>query len=169
VLGVVGVERVNSDLRRLGFSRTELRGGVDLVAIQADINGFGVSTPGELVDLAVRLSRGEIFNQRVSYAVLSLMAQQQRLDQIPRYLPYNPYSRDMGIEPTVKIASKAGSFAGVRADMAVVETPAVHYALAVMTSDSEDRSFGVDSEGTLAVASISRAVYEELHLAAQGS
>ena len=45
------------------------------------------------------------------------LSRQQYLDQIPRFLPYNPYAEYVGAPQVATVANKTGFYPGIRAWM----------------------------------------------------
>src|SRR5947209_15597656 len=81
-------------------------------------------------------------------------------ERIPRYLPFNPYGRELvrrGLaEPRewVQVAGKTGRLLGVAGHVVAVWSQDVELVLAVMASESPDPGFGVDHPQMLAIARV---------------
>jgi beta-lactamase class A len=93
-------------------------------------------------------------------AIRDHLGRQQYLDQIPRYLPYNPYAGDLGLEQSVTVANKTGFYPGVRADAAIVTTPAMTFTIATLTEKSADPGFGAEHEGVVLNGRVARLIFD---------
>jgi beta-lactamase class A len=69
--------------------------------------------------------------------------------KLPRFLPEG-----------TRVAHKTGSDEGVRTDAGILFTPAGPVAIAVLTAENQDRSWGPDNDGDRLCAEVGRAVYE---------
>jgi hypothetical protein len=78
------------DAGRLRLPTVALHNKVDFAAIGGDIRRFGEASPGDLVGLVAGIARGEVVSPEASAAMLDIMERQQYLDQVPRYLNFNP-------------------------------------------------------------------------------
>jgi hypothetical protein len=60
----------------------------------------------------------------------------------------------------VWVADKVGMLPGIRNDVGIVGRDKPQYVVAVMSEGCADPSVGVDNEGTVAVARISRLIFD---------
>jgi hypothetical protein len=82
--------------------------------------------------------------------MLGIMRRQQYLDQVPRYLDFNPHARELGVETPIEVACKTGFFIGTRVDMGAVFLPAgITFAYCVTSQQGTDASFAPENEGAI--------------------
>jgi hypothetical protein len=144
-------------MREWGLPRTEL---VWKLELGHDIRDYAVSTPRELARLMELIATDTVLTPEACAAMRDHLGRQQYLDQIPRYLPYNPYGAYVGEPSTVSVANKTGFYCGVRADAAIVTAPDFSFVIATMNEKSTDLSFSPDHEGMLLNGAVARLVYE---------
>jgi hypothetical protein len=120
-----------------------------------------VTTPGELAGIMEALATGAILSDETRQQVLGIMRMQHYRDLVPRYLPFNPYAKELG-EPDngLRIANKTGGWTGMRADMALVEWPGTRYAIGIVTEGDPDTRFWAENNGDRLIGRISRAIFE---------
>jgi len=155
-----GVERINAFLAGLGLAETRILGPVDFTRIE---DGIGVSTPREQTRLVSALAREEILAPELCRYLVGVLARQHYQDQIPRWLPWNPYAQYHGRPQPLVVANKIGELDGLRADVGLLlheERGTV--ALAVFTDGARDLRESVDVEGSLAVAECGAAIAARL-------
>jgi beta-lactamase class A len=160
LVDLCGVERVNEYLAGIGLAETRLLGPVDFAQIDG---GIGVSTPREQTRLFAALAREEILTPERCRYLVGVLARQHYQDQIPRWLPWNPYAQYHGRAQPLTVANKTGELDGLRADVALLmheERGTV--AVAVFTDGAADLRETVDVEGSLAVAECGAAIAARL-------
>lgn len=154
---LLGKDAINESLRAWGLEHTTL---VWKMTLGDDIRNYAVSTPRELARLMELIATDAIISPEACAAMRDHLSRQQYLDQIPRYLPYNPYARYVGDEASMHIFNKTGFYTGVRVDAAIVTSPACRFVIATMTDGSRDPSFRMDHEGNLLNGAAAQLVYE---------
>lgn len=154
---LLGKDAINASLRAWGLPETTL---VWQMEIGDDIRRYAVSTPRELARLMELIATDAIISPGACAAMRDHLARQQYLDQIPRYLPYNPYAVYVGGDAAMQIFNKTGFYTGVRVDAAIVTAPECRFVIATMTDGSADPSFRVDHEGNLLNGAAARLVYD---------
>lgn len=154
---LLGKERINQTMYEWGLSQTELVWRMDL---GADIRNYALSTPRELARLMELIATDALLTSDACAAIRDHLSRQQYLDQIPRYLPYNPYAKYVGEMSELAVANKTGFYIGVRADAAIVTTKDVTFVIATMTDKSQDSSFSADHEGLLLNGEVAKLVYD---------
>ena len=153
LVGRLGVDKVNAVCQRRGWQDTLLTGKLQ------HGNEPSITSPRDLASYFARLWRGELLGAELTDAAKHIYQQQQYTDQLGRFIGYDAYSTETG-ESSLRIASKSGSIRGVRNDAGVVSSDGTAYAVSVMTKGSSDGRFHSNNAGSLAIASVSRAVYE---------
>jgi beta-lactamase class A len=160
----VGTDDVNAYLQRLGLEHTRLLGPVDFERITHDTHGgIGVSTPHEQTQLLAGLARGELLTPDLGEYLLAVLGRQHYQDQIPRWLPWNPYAQYHGLAQELTVANKTGELDGIRADAALLRHARNGtLVMAVFTDAGLDLRESVDVEGSLAVAECGAAIAAHL-------
>ncbi len=154
---LLGKDAINASMREWGLQDTTL---VWQMTLGEDVRNYAVSTPRELARLMELIATDAIISPEACAAMRDHLSRQQYLDQIPRYLPYNPYARYVGADDSMQIYNKTGFYPGVRADAAIVTAPDCRFVIATMTEGSTDESFRMDHEGTLLNGASAQLVYE---------
>ena len=158
VLDVVGgVEAVNAAMDRLGYLSVRLHNRVDFDVIGDDVRQLGEATPREMAALVHGIAIGSVFGPKVSAAVEEVLARQQYLDQIPRYLRVMPYAAELGLTPNISVANKTGFFIGTRVDAGIVRFRAGGgYSYAVFHHGSRDGTFLPEAEGNVLIGLVGK-------------
>ena len=152
---VGGLGRVNARLQALGMASTTM-GRPFIFGSAADNTG----TPADFLRLLLLVARGRLVNPAVSQQMLDLMARQQYLTYIPRYLPVHPFAAEYDLPQTVTIANKVGMLPGVVNDAAIITTPSGTYALVIFSRDCQDTRADPDNEAAGLVARLSKQIYD---------
>lgn len=154
---LLGKDAINASLREWGLAEITL---VWEITLGEDIRNYAVSTPRDLARLMELIATDAIISPEACAAMRDHLSRQQYLDQIPRFLPYNPYARYVGDDDSMQIYNKTGFYTRVRADAAIVTSPACRFVIATMTEGSADPSFRADHEGNLLNGAAAHLVYE---------
>jgi beta-lactamase class A len=164
LLKLTGPEAVNAYLNGLGLDQTRILGPVDFARIGPGLEGgIGVSTPREQTRLLAALAEERILTPELCRYLMGVLGRQHYQDQIPRWLPWNPYAQFHGRRQALTVANKTGELDGIRADAALLVHEARDtIALAVFTDTASDMRESVDVEGALAVAECGAAVAAHL-------
>jgi beta-lactamase class A len=121
----VGMDNVNNWLAQLGLERTRLRRHMlDVKAAQEGQEN--TATPRELLTMLQALHAGRVFNKQTTEDFFKMLST-QKSSYIPRLLPAD-----------LVIANKPGSLDAVRNDAGIVFVPGRPFAIAVMTTFSND-------------------------------
>jgi beta-lactamase class A len=121
----VGMDNVNNWLAQLGLERTRLRRHM-LDVKAAEEGRENTSTPRELITMLQALHAGRVFNKKTTEDFFKMLST-QKSSYIPRLLPAD-----------LVIANKPGSLDAVRNDAGIVFVPGRPFAIAVMTTFSND-------------------------------
>jgi beta-lactamase class A len=164
LLELCASDRVNAYLAGLGLAQTRILGPVDFARIgPGPEGGIGTSTPREQTQLFAALAQDRILTPELCRYLVGVLARQHYQDQIPRWLPWNPYAQYHGRTQPLAVANKTGELDGTRADAGLLmheERGTV--ALAVFTDGALDLRETVDVEGSLAVAECAAAIAAQL-------
>jgi beta-lactamase class A len=153
LIAALGMGRVNATLSELGVADIELLRPITFELEDGRIPNIGLGTPAGFVLLLRRIATYEALPAPLTDELIAIMRRQQYREFLARYLS----SAD-----AVLVADKPGMLPGVRNDVGIVGSEKPEYVVAVMTEGCADLSKGVDNEGTLAVARISRVIFEYL-------
>jgi beta-lactamase class A len=154
-----GPDAINTRFATMGLGTTRVVGKLSVpLELQTEAQRRGQRaniTPLEILGLLERLWNGEILQFDARELALGMLNQQQYTEIIARYLPEG-----------TRTATKSGFQTGVRNDVGFVWFPEASnrvgqiYAIALASKDGQDLRYHVDNEGVLAVARISRLVYD---------
>ncbi len=154
LIGRLGAAAVNARMRALGLSLTTLyRKSYTPDTDASRPYGLGMTTPDEMADLLQMLAEGGVGTAEVSAEIVAILAGQTLRDTIPRALPTD-----------WKYAGKTGGIDGVRNDVALVTSPdGFRYVLALFCQDLQDVQWTPDNAGLLALARVTRRLFEPPH------
>ena len=120
LIALVGMERVNAMLDRLGFRQTRLR-RIMLDAAAAERNDENVSTPMEMARIAELIYRGKAVDADSS----------RRMTEILKLVEADFRA---AIPPSVPVAAKPGGLTGVHAETGIVYVPGRPFVLSVCST-----------------------------------
>jgi hypothetical protein len=113
---------------------------------------MGRATPRALLTYLEGLAEGRFHGASETLAVARM---QTYHTMIPRYLPVDPYD-----DSSLRIANKTGALPGVRADIALLESPNTTVAMAFMTADSADTGFTFMNEGEQCIGQLAKIAFD---------
>jgi len=158
---VGGVEVVNKRIQgEYGLKDIHLHNRVDFEKIGDDVRRFAEATPKALMELGTLLANGQLVSPQACSEMLEIMRRQQYLDQVPRYLAYNPFMKELEQPQDFTVASKTGFFPGTRVDAGVITTPAGKIAYCAMAMESKDLSMAMENEAAVVNGVLGRMVVE---------
>lgn len=161
VIDKVGIDSVNSRMKKLGLENTRLFKKVFLPPENPSEEqkkfGLGVTTPSEMLRLLQMLYQGELVDKESSLAMIAILKKQRDSDQIPRYITYDESGEN---REGVSVANKTGALDRVRNDVGLVFSKKGAYAFAIFASNSADTHWTPDNAATLTVARLSKALYD---------
>jgi len=138
----VGMENVNAEVTRLGFTETHLRR--HMIDIEAARQGKeNVSTPRDLAGLLEKIHSGSVLDAAHTKAYFDLIG-------LPKDSMFNK-----ALPATVRIEDKPGELDAVRCDAGIIEIPGHPFVMTVMTT-----YLASNDEGETAVKEVARLVYE---------
>lgn len=156
----LGLERVNGTIEAHGWRETRLAGLLQRAGgPPGDKASWSTTSPRDLADHFARLWRGELLSAAATETARGIYLRQEYTGTLGRYLPYDADDLEEGVS-SLAIASKSGSVRGVRNDAGVISGTHGAYVLAVMSADCPDRRFHADNLGNLAIADVSRALFQ---------
>lgn len=157
VLRTVGIEAVNERCRALGLTQTEIKRN-----IKFDPPGtLALSSPADLVRLFKGLYEGTVLEEPWRTEALDILEKQHYNTLLTRAMPYALLEEDDETEKApVRVLSKSGSLTGIRNDAGLVLTPWGNYAIALMSVNSTDERFHVDTEAHVLLPQVTRAIFD---------
>jgi beta-lactamase class A len=159
---VGGVEPINQTMHdRLGLPSIVVHNRIDFDLIGDDNRRLAEASPRDLMRLCAMLGREELIDAEASRQMLDIMRRQHYLDQVPRYVKYNPYAPELNLAQAVWIANKTGGLPGLRSDAGVIGLPGdVRIAYCTMTEHSADTGFTEENEAEVTNGILGRILIE---------
>jgi beta-lactamase class A len=154
---LLGKDRINQSFDDWGLSKTELVWNIQL---GDDIRQYAVSTPRDLGRLMEFIATDGFLTPSSTEAMRYHLSRQQHLEQMGRYIPYNPYASEIGMEQPITLMNKIGNYMGMRADAAIVFAPGARFVVASMNEGSPENHFRVDHEGNILNGRTAKAVFD---------
>jgi beta-lactamase class A len=114
--------------------------------------GIGVSTPDDMVVLLEGLYRRTLVDSASCAAMIGIMEQLPDKDMVPRFLPA------AGCK-SLEVAHKTGSLNEVKADVGLVLSDRINFAIAVFVDKHPDHRDEVENRAVLLIANVARAVW----------
>jgi beta-lactamase class A len=105
LVDLLGRDAINDMIRAIGLQETTLFNKVDFNAIGDDVRRFAVGTAREFGLALEKIACGTFADPAACRTIVDIMERQQYLDLLPRYLPYNPYARELKAAQTLLIAN----------------------------------------------------------------
>ncbi len=158
---VGGVELVNRAMAELGLPTIKLHNRIDFQLIGSDVRQLGESSPRDMLALVQGIADRTVFGVEVSEEAERMLAGQQYLDQVPRYMQVSPYAAELGLLADITVANKTGFFTGTRADAGIVRyRKGGGFAYAVFSHESKDETFLAEAEGSVLAGLVGKALVE---------
>lgn len=154
---LLGKDRINQSFDDWGLPQTELVWNIQL---GDDIRQYAVSTARDLGRLMELIATDGFLSPSSTAAMRHHLSRQQHLEQIGRYIPYNPYAGEIGVDQPVSLMNKIGNYMGMRVDAAIVFTPGVRFVVVSMNEGSPQHHFRVDQEGNILNGRTAKAVFD---------
>lgn len=166
VLDTIGIDSVNALMRNLGLADLVLYRKITF-AVDAPL---AEGTPAAFADLLTRIAEHQVVNAWACEQMIAILLQQQISDRIARYLPFDGDAYEEDPTHHLGIGNKTGAVRGVRNDVGIIFAPGRRrpYVVALMSKGCKDKRFWAENEGTLALAKVSRLVYDEFVGSARG-
>jgi beta-lactamase class A len=159
LIDLLGLEEINGTITGLGLTTTRLFNRIDFERIGGDVNKLAVTTAREFGHALEQVARGSFLDRASCDIVIDIMGRQQYLDLLPRYLPYNPYARDLNVTQELRIANKTGFFMGVRCDSAIIFLPGTTLVVTALTKNGADQSFQTENENAILLGQVGHALF----------
>lgn len=159
-IDLLGIDSIRRTMRELGLADSRLNNRIDFSLLLDDAGAFAVGTCADFARAMELIAKHEILTPASCESIIDIMQRDQHLDFAPRWLPYNPYADELGVKQDIVVANKPGAISGVRADVLLVRHHATEYVLAIMSDGCGDDRWNADNEGNLALATISRMIFD---------
>ncbi len=148
-----GFEILNNQMQSWGFLNTQAVGKLQVPwqkKTEAQKNGAVAKTNcQDCIDMLEQLHNGTLLSAASTELALHTLGQQQYTEMIGRHLPEG-----------TRIATKSGQIVGTRNDVGLVWAGQTPYAVAFFTEGVKDERHSVDNEAVLAVAKLSKMIFE---------
>jgi beta-lactamase class A len=154
---LLGKDRINRSFHEWGLKQTEL---VWNIKLGDDIRQYAVSTPRDLGRLMEMIATDGFLTPESTAAMRYHLSRQQHLEQIPRFLPYNQFASEVGMEQPLSVMNKIGNYMGMRVDAAIIAAPGVSFVVVTMNEGSPDPHFRVDHEGNVLNGRVGKVVFD---------
>jgi beta-lactamase class A len=152
VIRTVGIDAVNTRMRRLGLKHTKLFGYVfhekDSSGPEAKKFGLGETTANDMVHLLTLIMQHHILTPAACDQMLEILSKQRAIDAFPRYT-----SNLSG----VTWEHKTGALGDLRNDVGIAETPAGPIVMAGFAYDSPDHQWTADNAALLVLGHLAQA------------
>ena len=152
VIRTVGIDAVNTRMRRLGLKHTRLFGYVfhekDSSDPEAKKFGLGETTANDMVHLLTLIKQHHILTPAACEQMLKILSKQRAIDAFPRYTSNLP---------GVTWEHKTGALDDLRNDVGIAETPAGPIVMAGFAYDSPDHQWTADNAAQLVLARLAQA------------
>lgn len=160
LIAALGIPSINDCMRLCGLEITRLHRPIAFSPVpEGEHPALGVTAPREMLRLFEMLARGEVVSPSASAHMIGVLARQQNRTMFPRFLP-DSYDAVTGTGDPL-IAGKTGSLTGVRNEVALFSfADGRRWIISAFSQDLRDERWSPDNEGELALARISRAVYD---------
>lgn len=158
---VGGPAAVNEAMDRLGLATIRLHSRVDFDHIGDDIRRFAEGSARDFRDLMEMIVRERVVGPDASRQMIAILQKQVHLDQVPRYLHFNPYAEDESAAGGMSVAAKTGFYPGTRTDAgAVFMAAGTTIVYCAMTAAGSDGSLSPENEGAVVAGVLGRLMVE---------
>ena len=162
----LGTKKIDDRLAAYGFVDTKIfrptfrDGRPDVFPELEREFGLGMSTPREMARLMALIADGRAGDAEASAAMLETLRRQQDRAMIPRLLPDGVQVGNKTGTDSEKLPDARGRRGAIRVDAAIVTGERLRYTIAIFIRRGGDTSYGVDNEGVLLGAKLSRLVFD---------
>lgn len=155
-----GVNAVNNYIKQSGLNNTTLINRIEFNTVGDEATGIAVSTTEELLYYLNEVRENRIFSEAITNVFFDMMSKQQDLTQFGRYVPYNPYAKELNMKQDFYLANKTGTFPGVRCDVGYARNPKRNIIFSIFTEKSDDLRFNVNNENAILIGKIARIIMD---------
>jgi beta-lactamase class A len=164
MIDYLGIDTVNSTIRGLGLTKTELFNKLDFKKYKC----LGTTTPREYGKMFEWIHNRELISPQASDEMLAIFRQQHYNSMLVRDFPQKYLDEDLtDSENLIYTASKSGSMDACRNDGGIVFTPCGSYVAVIFTKDFHDPVEYADHEAMRFGGKVSRLLLDQ-YLALEG-
>jgi beta-lactamase class A len=162
----LGTKKIDDRLAAYGLQQTRLfrptfrDGKADVLPELEREFGLGMSTPREMAKLMALIAEERAVSPEASRSMLATLRAQQDRAMIPRLLPSGVRVANKTGTDSEKLPDERGRKGAIRVDAAIVTAGELRYVIAIFVRRGADTRGGVDNEGVLLGARLSRMIYE---------
>jgi beta-lactamase class A len=162
----LGTRKIDDRLAAYGLQQTRLfrptfrDGKADVLPELEREFGLGMSTPREMAKLMALIAEERAVSPEASRSMLATLRAQQDRAMIPRLLPSGVRVANKTGTDSEKLPDERGRKGAIRVDAAIVTAGELRYVIAIFVRRGADTRGGVDNEGVLLGARLSRMIYE---------
>jgi beta-lactamase class A len=162
MIDLVGIERINDTMRRLGLEQTTLFRRLGDRGAGLDARKMSVSTAGEMARLFAMIGRREAVSSEASEDMLRILRRQDYRHELSSLLPWNELNR-LDNHKQNWVAEKGGSFLnGIRTSAGVFHGKRDEFALAAFCEGGTAPGSGRVAEGNRVLGELGYAAWREL-------
>jgi beta-lactamase class A len=151
---LVTPEAVTRSMAELGLTGITLNRRIGIGAETP----LGIAVPGDYCRLLELIHEEQVLTPADCRIMIDILKRQKYKELTVRY--FEEWD-DEPEEPVIEVGCKSGWVRGMRHEVAIVWAPRATYVFAVFTKECRDRRYHIDNEANLAVARISRALFDE--------
>jgi beta-lactamase class A len=161
-IDLVGLERVNESMRRLGLTDTKLLLRLGDPGIGLEGRNMAVSTAREMTRLMALLACHQAVSPEASQDMLRILRRCQSRVELSGEMPWNELNM-LDDHQNNWVAEKGGAFLnGVRCGGAVFHSPKGEFAMAAFTEGGLRFGAGHDAEGNRLLGALGKAAWDVL-------
>lgn len=154
VLEQTGLKPVNETMQKMGYPETRVHSKAFRRDLSVDMErsvkyGLGSTTAADMVSLLEKVQNRQVVSKEACDTILKHLLTCDDRSKIPRYLP-----------KSIKIYHKTGSVANVRTDAGLIDLPSGMIAIAVLTNNNKDQSWGDENAAEILIGKIALATVE---------
>lgn len=162
VIDLVGLERINETMRRLGLEKTALFQRLGDPKAGLDARKMSVSTASEMTRLLALIARHEAVSPEASEDMLRIMRRQDYRHELSRLLPWNEMNM-LSEHQQNWVAEKGGAFLnGIRTSGAIFHGARGELVMAAFCEGGTGPGSGRESEGNALLGELGYAAWREL-------
>lgn len=163
LIDYLGLDRINSCIKKLGFINTELHNIIDF----DKYHRLGTTTPKDYAGLFIRLAGGRLISPTADAQMLDIYKKQHYNSMLTKEIPAALMDSDSTDDVMIEVASKSGSMDACRNDGGIVYTPYGPYVLVMLNKKFSDAMYYAAHPATVFGARVSRMLLDQF-LALEG-
>lgn len=160
MIDYLGLEHINSTIKKWGFNDTELHNKIDF----EKYSRLGTTTPRDYGKFFTMLHEKTLISKEACEQMLDIFKQQHYNSMITRDFPYYYLSGDdsiAGEDEQISVASKSGSMNACRNDGGLVITPIGEYVIVLFNKEFYDPLYYPNHDATFYGSKVSRLVLDQ--------